>query len=66
LSQPGYHILIRGQETALAPVDREEPTAYFPVVFEHIATHPSGRRWAGAVANQLYLLALEDSYGSPP
>jgi hypothetical protein len=33
--------------------------ARYPDVLNHIATHPDGRTWAGAISNYLTLIHLE-------
>jgi WD40 repeat protein len=49
----------RGNETVIEPAAGGEPVAWFPVALLHISTHPSGRIWAGSVANHLYIIQLE-------
>jgi WD40 repeat protein len=46
-------------ETAIAAALTGEPVAWFPRALENIATHPSGRLWAGTAGNHLCLFALE-------
>jgi WD40 repeat protein len=47
-------------ETVIESSPTEERVAWFPVVLDASATHPSGRTWAGA-AYYLYLFTLEGS-----
>jgi WD40 repeat protein len=49
----------RGLEYAVERVDSGRPVAWFPVTFLEIVIHPSGRTWAGASANHLYIITLE-------
>ena len=51
--------LARGQETVVERVDGRQPIAWFPIALGHIITHPSGRTWAGAAGNHLYIITLE-------
>jgi WD40 repeat protein len=46
-------------ETVIEQAEDGKPIAWFPSAFAHIVTHPSGRIWAGAVANHLYIISLE-------
>jgi WD40 repeat protein len=46
-------------ETVIASALTGQPVAWFPRALQHIATHPSGRLWAGTARNYLYLFALE-------
>jgi hypothetical protein len=46
-------------ETAIERASDGQYVAWFPVALRDIATHPSGRVWAGAVGNHLYLIRLE-------
>jgi hypothetical protein len=54
-----WRAISRGQETAIEPARGGAPVAWFPAAFWSTATHPSGRIWAGAVANHVDLIALE-------
>jgi len=45
--------------TVIERADRGQPVAWFPAAVHHVTTHPSGRTWAGAVANHLYIITLE-------
>jgi len=49
----------RGLETVVERADNGKTLGWFPVALQHIVTHPSGRTWAGAVANHLYIITLE-------
>jgi hypothetical protein len=55
-----FRAIARGIETVI-----EDTTgrmlALFPVNFEQLTTHPSGRLWAGTSANHVYFIALERS-----
>jgi WD40 repeat protein len=46
-------------ETVIETASNGDPIAWFPVDLLHIATHPSGRDWAGVVASHLYIIQLE-------
>jgi WD40 repeat protein len=46
-------------ETAIKRASDGQSVAWFPAALRFIATHPSGRVWAGAVGNHLYLIRLE-------
>jgi WD40 repeat protein len=54
-----WRALCRGQETLIERASDGQPVAWFPAVLKNIATHPSGRVWAGSVGNHLYLIRLE-------
>jgi WD40 repeat protein len=54
-----WRALSRGLETVMESTETGEPVAWFPVPLSSIATHPSGRAWAGANANHVYILKLE-------
>jgi hypothetical protein len=43
----------------MARADNGKRVAWFPVSLNPIATHPSGRTWAGDAANYLCLITLE-------
>ncbi len=57
--QAGWRALALESETAVEPTAGGGPVAWFPVRLENITTHPSGRSWAGANANHVYLITLE-------
>ena len=57
--QRPYRALERSGETVIEDARTGAPIAVFPIALKHITTHPSGRQWAGAVSNHVYLLALE-------
>ena len=46
-------------ETVIERASDGQAIAWFPVALEHIATHPSGRVWAGSAGNRLYLIRLD-------
>ena len=50
---------VRVHETVIEQAEDGMPIAWFPIALAHIVTHPSGRTWAGAVANHLYLITFE-------
>jgi WD40 repeat protein len=54
-----WRALCTVHETVIESSAGSEPVAWFPVPLGHIATHPSGRVWAGSVGNHLYLISLE-------
>jgi WD40 repeat protein len=54
-----WRAVSRGQETVIERANDGQAVAWFPAALEHIATHPSGRVWAGSVGNHLYLIRLE-------
>ena len=54
-----WRAMARGLETAIEPAGGGMAVAWFPAELEIIATHPSGRIWAGSVSNHLYLIRLE-------
>jgi WD40 repeat protein len=58
-----WRALNRGKETVLAPRAGGKPTTWFPAALFRIATHPSGRIWAGSVSNHVYLFQLEGHSG---
>jgi hypothetical protein len=49
----------RGLETVIERASDGQAVALFPAALGHIATHPSGRVWAGSAGNHLYLIRLE-------
>ena len=52
--------ILRGSDTLIEDTTRRL-MALFPVHLYPLATHPSGRLWAGSSANDLYFIALERS-----
>ena len=56
--------LSRDQEFIVEEVASGDPVAYFPLPLECITTHTSGRTWAGADADGVCIITLED--GSEP
>lgn len=52
-------LMTQVQECVVESADKNRPAAWFTVALDHVVTHPSGRRWAGAAGNHLYLLQLE-------
>jgi WD40 repeat protein len=48
----------RHGETVIEQAADGKPVAWFPIALGHIITHPSGRTWAGAAANHLYLISV--------
>jgi WD40 repeat protein len=61
-----WRAMSRNLETAIEPASGGEAVAWFPAALEHLATHPSGRIWAGTVRNHLYLIRLEGGPDSIP
>ena len=49
----------RNLEMVIEPAGGGEAVVSFPAAMWRIATHPSGRIWAGVVSNHLYLIRLE-------
>jgi WD40 repeat protein len=47
------------KETVIQPAGGGDPVAWFPVALEELATHPSGRAWAGSRGIHLYIISLE-------
>ncbi|MBC8114054.1 MAG: hypothetical protein H7062_06730 [Candidatus Saccharimonas sp.] len=58
--------MTRGLGTVIEDAASGRPIASFPVALSFISTHPSGRQWAGAAANHLYLITLEGPANEPP
>ena len=54
-----WRALARGLETVIESQATGSPVAWFPAALRLITTHPSGRTWAGADGNHLYILTLE-------
>jgi hypothetical protein len=56
-----WRAMRRGLETGVEPTVGGEPIAWFPWELFLIATHPSGRIWAGSVrqGKHLYVVRLE-------
>ena len=54
-----WRALALGLETVIRPASGGQAVAWFPVALESIATHPSGRLWAGVIDKRLYLVRLE-------
>jgi hypothetical protein len=57
--QQPYRALARSGETVVEDARTAAIIAVFPFELNSITIHPSGRQWAGAVANHVYLLVLE-------
>jgi hypothetical protein len=51
--------LARVQETIVEQAKPARPVAWFAIPLHAITTHLSGRTWAGASGNHLYIIALE-------
>ena len=49
----------KGAATVIEQRGRVTPIAWFPVLFRCMAQHPSGRIWAGATRDQVYLIELD-------
>lgn len=60
-----WRAIVRGLESMIVSDGSLEAVAWFPAALEHLATHPSGQTWAGAVGNHLYLFTLELSEPRP-
>ena len=54
-----WRAMSRNLETVIEPASGGEAVAWFPAALEHLATHPSGRIWAGSVDKHVYLIRLE-------
>jgi WD40 repeat protein len=54
-----WRAIQRGQETVIERASDGQAVAWFPAALDGIATHPSGRVWAGSVRSRLYLIRLE-------
>ena len=61
-----WRAMSRNLETVIEPAGGGEAVAWFPAAMNPIATHPSGRIWAGSVGNHLYLIRLEGEPDSKP
>jgi hypothetical protein len=55
-----WRAVVRGQETVIESAAGNEPVAWLPLALDYLGTHPSGRTWAGAVGNDLWLFTLEE------
>jgi WD40 repeat protein len=60
-----WRALRRGWETAIERAGDGHSVAWFPAFLDPIATHPSGRVWAGAVGNHLCLIRPEEERMTP-
>ena len=60
-----WRAIRRGLETVIERVRDGQAVAWFPAALDIIATHPSGRVWAGGVGNHLYLIRLEGGEDGP-
>jgi WD40 repeat protein len=54
-----WRALRRRPETVIERAADGQVVALFPIPLNSVATHPSGRVWAGAVMNHLHLIRLE-------
>jgi len=54
-----WRAIRRELETVIESADTGEAVVWLPETVDYIATHPSGRMWAGAVGSYLCLLRLE-------
>ncbi len=54
-----WRALARGLEIVIETVETGAEIARFPIVFEHMRTHPSARTWIGSDVNHLYIITLE-------
>ncbi|HEX4146846.1 MAG TPA: TIR domain-containing protein [Pirellulales bacterium] len=59
-----WRALSRNQETVVERAADGAVVAWFPERLANIGTQPSGRLWAGAKGNHLYLLRLEGAQGT--
>jgi WD40 repeat protein len=59
-----WRALSRNQETVVERAADGAVVAWFPERLANIGTQPSGRLWAGAKSNHLYLLRLEGAQGT--
>src|SRR5262249_47742774 len=51
--------LLRGSVTVIESASTMQTVAWFPFTLDRLATHPSGRIWAGSVGSYLCLFTLE-------
>lgn len=56
-----WKVLARDSETSFEPAGGSKSKAWFPANLQNLATHPSGRIWAGSVDHVLYLVRLDVS-----
>jgi WD40 repeat protein len=54
-----WRAIRRGLETVIERTSDGQAVAWFPTALDDIATHRSGRVWAGSAATRLYLIRLE-------
>src|SRR5262249_44797698 len=55
-----WRAVVSSLETVIESALTGQPVAWFAgALLDHIATHPSGRLWAGAARNYLCLFTLE-------
>ena len=54
-----WRAIQRGLETVIERTSDGQAVAWFPAALRYIATHRSGRVWAGPVETHLYLIRLE-------
>jgi WD40 repeat protein len=61
VKEPAYPWRAAAQwpETVIKAVATRQPLAWFPEAVSDLATHPSGRTWAGGVGDYLCLFTLE-------
>ena len=59
--QRPYRAIARSGETVIEDARTGAIIAVFPFALNSITTHPSGRQWAGAVGNHVYVLVLESA-----
>ena len=58
VNRQSFRLLVRGGET-IVESPAGEIVARYPDVLNHIASHPDGRTWAGAICDYLALIRLE-------
>jgi WD40 repeat protein len=61
-----WEAIAANAETRVVAADARAEVAWFPAMLYHLASHPDGRTWAGAVGNHVYLFTLERGSTSAP
>jgi WD40 repeat protein len=60
-----WRAIVDREDTVIEPAGGNEAVAWFPARLSELATHRSGRIWAGRVSNHLYLIRLEGNVTAP-
>jgi WD40 repeat protein len=58
-----WRVVVQGTETIIQNSSSGEAVAWFELPPENITAHPSGRLWAGTIAEYVCLFALEGESG---